>query len=203
MFSNFFSNFIRRFVDLLISAIGLFLISPFLCLIAIWIKFDSSGPALYRAQRVGRDGEIFGLFKFRTMYVGADKVGPGITTFGDQRITSSGRFLRRTKLDELPQLVNVLLGDMSLVGPRPEDPRYVELYTTAQRNVLKVRPGITSAASLKFRNEEEILSGANWEDDYRTKIMPTKLAIDLDYLAKRTLVTDGLLVVRTAFSMFR
>jgi len=134
--------------------------------------------------------------------VDADKQGPGITSAGDSRITKSGKFLRRTKLDELPQLFNVLLGDMSLVGPRPEDPRYVALYTQDQQVVLAAKPGITSAASLTYRNEEELLSQENWEEIYRNQIMPEKLAIDIDYLSNRTLFTDLKLIMQTIGSMF-
>jgi lipopolysaccharide/colanic/teichoic acid biosynthesis glycosyltransferase len=152
---------------------------------------------------VGKNGELFRPFKFRSMAVGADQQGPGITAAGDARVTRAGRFLRRTKLDELPQLINVLRGDMSLVRPRPEDPRYVALYTPEQRRVLAVRPGITSAASLAYRHEEQLLAGADWETVYREQVLPAKLAIDLDYLARRSLWSDLGLIVRTVGSMLR
>lgn len=197
------SEIARRLVDIIAAIVGLLVLSPFLLLILVAIKIDSAGPLFYRAQRIGKDGAVFKLFKFRTMVVNADKRGPGITTAGDNRITRVGRFLRRTKLDELPQLINVLRGDMSLVGPRPEDPRYVALYTPAQRRVLHVRPGITSAASLTYRHEEQLLGGADWETVYRTQVMPRKLAIDLDYLARRTLFSDLSLILRTVFAMLR
>jgi len=128
-------------------------------------------------------------------------MGPGITTSGDPRITRIGAWVRRHKVDELPQLVNVIAGDMSLVGPRPEDPRYVALYTPEQRQILQVRPGITSAASLAYRNEEQMLSGPNWQDTYIHEVMPAKLAIDLDYLARRNLLTDLTLILRTIGAM--
>ncbi|MFZ1551113.1 MAG: sugar transferase, partial [Anaerolineae bacterium] len=131
------------------------------------------------AVRVGQDGRPFRLYKFRSMIVGTDRQGPGITATGDPRITRVGRFLRRAKLDELPQLINVLLGDMSLVGPRPEDPRYVAFYTPEQRRVLSVHPGITSPASLAYRHEEQLLAGEDWETHYRTRVLPAKLALDL------------------------
>jgi len=137
------------------------------------------------------------------MVADADKRGPGITATGDSRVTPVGRFLRRTKIDELPQLINVLRGDMSLVGPRPEDPRYVARYTPEQRRVLAVRPGITSAASLTYRHEEQLLSGEDWETVYRTQVMPEKLAIDLAYLQRRTLWSDLVLVFRTVVAMMR
>lgn len=193
---------VRRLLDVIISAMGLVLLSPLFLIISVWIKLDSPGPAFYRAQRVGKDGKLFRLYKFRSMVADADRRGPGITATGDARITRAGRFLRRTKLDELPQLINVLKGDMSLVGPRPEDPRYVALYTPEQRRVLAVRPGITSAASLIYRHEEQLLAGEDWETVYRTKVLPDKLAIDLDYLAHRTLGSDLKLIFRTIAAMF-
>ncbi|MFZ1405869.1 MAG: sugar transferase [Anaerolineae bacterium] len=164
------------------AAVGLMLLSPLFCWIALWIKLTSPGPVFYRAVRVGQDGRPFRLYKFRSMIVGTDRQGPGITATGDPRITRVGRFLRRAKLDELPQLINVLLGDMSLVGPRPEDPRYVAFYTPEQRRVLSVRPGITSPASLAYRHEEQLLAGEDWETHYRTRVLPDKLALDLPSL---------------------
>lgn len=192
-----------RLLDLLSSTLGLILLFPFFLLIALLIKFTSSGPVFYRGLRVGKDGKLFHLFKFRTMVTDADRHGPGITTVGDPRITPIGAWLRRYKLDELPQLINVLNGDMSLVGPRPEDPRYVTQYTAEQKEVLKFRPGITSAASLTYRHEEEILSGADLETVYRIKILPSKISIDLAYLSKRTLISDLFLIVRTILSLFQ
>ncbi len=197
------SNWVRRLFDILVAGSGLLLLSPLFVLVALAIKFNSLGPVFYRAQRVGKDGDLFRLFKFRSMVFGADKNGPGITVSGDARITSVGRFLRRSKIDELPQLLNVLLGDMSLVGPRPEDPRYVAHYTPEQRQALRVRPGITSAASLAYRHEEQMLAGADWEVAYRTQVLPAKLAIDLDYLAHRTLLSDLRLILDTILAMFR
>ncbi len=145
----------------------------------------------------------FELYKFRTMIVDADKIGPGVTASGDTRVTPVGKFLRRTKLDELPQLLNVLKGEMSLVGPRPEDSRYVMLYTPAQRQILDFVPGITSAASLAYRNEEEMLTGDDWETVYQTKVMPAKIAIDLEYMATANILTDLNLIFQTIFSMAR
>lgn len=195
-------SFVRRIIDILIPFFSFFILwIPFL-LIALWIKMDSSGPMFYRATRVGQGGKLFGLYKFRSMVVEADKSGPGITTSGDSRITRSGRFLRRTKLDELPQLFNVLLGDMSLVGPRPEDPRYVDLYTPTQRRILESKPGITGAASLKYRNEEDELVGEDWEEIYLNQLMPDKVAIEQNYLLQRTLLTDVTLIYQTVRAMF-
>jgi len=193
----------RRALDVAASLAGLILLSPLFLLIAARIKLDSPGPVFYRAQRVGRGGVLFRLYKFRSMVAGADKRGPGITAAGDDRVTRVGRFLRRTKLDELPQLINVLTGDMSLVGPRPEDPRYVALYTPQQLKVLAVRPGITSAASLTYRHEEQLLAGPDWEKVYREQVLPAKLAVDLAYLEHRSLRQDVFLILRTIQAMAR
>ncbi len=186
-----------RILDLVLSALGLLLLAPILLAISLLIKLTSPGPALYRAVRIGRAGIPFKLYKFRTMAVGADRLGPGITVAGDRRVTPVGKWLRRAKLDELPQLFNVLKGDMALVGPRPEDPRYVARYTEEQRQVLRVRPGITSPASLRYRDEAALLTGDNWEEVYVTEIMPHKLAVELAYLARRTVWSDLGLVLQT------
>src|SRR6476469_2092904 len=175
----------ERAFEIVVAALGLLLLSPLLALIGLAVKMYDGGPVLYAATRVGKDGRLFKLYKIRTMSVNADKAGPGLTQAGDLRITPIGRKLRHAKLDELPQLLNVLRGDMSLVGPRPEDPRYVALYTPQQRRVLNVRPGITSAASLAYRDEEQLLEGADWETTYCNTVMPAKLALDLAYLRRR------------------
>lgn len=193
---------IRRLLDIAASVAGLAVLGPLFVLIGLLIKLDSPGPVFYRAQRVGKDGIPFRLYKFRSMVANAERQGPGVTASGDKRITSIGRLLRRTKIDELPQLINVLAGDMSLVGPRPEDPCYVALYTPEQRCVLVVRPGITSAASLTYRHEEQLLSGEDWETVYRLKVLPDKLAIDLAYLEHRTLGSDLKLILQTIASVF-
>ena len=190
-----------RTIDFLISSIAVAALAPVFFIIGLMVKLDSRGPIFYRARRVGKDGKLFAVYKFRSMVVDADRSGPGITAAGDTRITAMGRFLRKTKLDELPQLLNVVKGDMSLVGPRPEDPNYVELYSAAQREILAVRPGITSAASLRYRHEEELLAGPDWEQVYRSKVLPEKLAIDLAYEKDRTLLRDLKLVLRTVLSM--
>jgi lipopolysaccharide/colanic/teichoic acid biosynthesis glycosyltransferase len=192
-----------RFFDVVLAAIALVLLSPLLLIIAVLVKRQDGGPALYKARRVGKDGRLFTLLKFRTMVVDAARTGPGITAAGDPRITPFGAWLRRTKLDELPQLVNVLRGEMSLVGPRPEDPRYVALYTPEQRRVLTVRPGMTGPASLSHRNEEQMLTGTDWETEYRKRIMQEKLEIDLNYLANRRLWSDLQIIARTALSLVR
>lgn len=191
-----------RFLDALISGLALIVLAPLFLLIGLLIKLDSQGPVFHRAKRVGQGGDIFTLYKFRSMLPDSDRRGPGITVASDGRVTRAGRVLRRTKLDELPQLWNVFRGKMSLVGPRPEDPRYVALYTPEQRRVLAVKPGITSAATLTFRHEEQLLAGTDWEATYRNEVLPTKLAIDLDYLSERTLRSDIELVLRTIRALF-
>lgn len=190
---------LKRAFDILASALGLIVLSPLFLLIAILVRMISPGPAIYRATRVGRNGRLFTLYKFRSMVVNADKQGSAITTADDHRITRIGRVLRRGKLDELPQLYNVLRGDMSLVGPRPEDPHYVAFYTPEQRKVLSVRPGITSLASLTYRDEESILKGGEWERNYLHVVMPAKLAIDMEYAEKATLIHDVVLIFRTIY----
>ena len=194
---------IKRLFDFSSALIGLIVLSPLFLITSLIIKLSSAGPVFHRGERVGLNGRLFNLYKFRTMTANAATIGPGITAQDDPRVTWVGRFLRRTKIDELPQLINVLKGDMSLVGPRPEDPRYVARYTPKQREVLKFRPGITSAASLAYRREEQILDRLDWEKVYQNEVLPAKLAIDLDYFSKRTLVSDLLLIVRTILSLFR
>lgn len=189
---------IRRCADVIISSAALLMLSPLLAAIAVACRLQDGGPALYRANRIGRQGKPFQLLKFRSMRVGADRQGPGITTAGDSRVTPLGRWLRSTKLDELPQLINVLRGEMSLVGPRPEDPRYVAIYSAEQRRVLDYPPGLTGAASLEFSDEESQLQGDDWEQSYRSRILPAKLDLDLQYLQRRTLGSDALLIARTA-----
>jgi lipopolysaccharide/colanic/teichoic acid biosynthesis glycosyltransferase len=190
-----------RLLDVFASGAGLVLLSPVFLMIALLIRLTSPGPVIYQATRTGKDGLLFQLYKFRSMVAGADKTGPAITAAEDRRITAIGGFLRKTKLDELPQLANVLRGEMSLVGPRPEDPRYVAYYTPEQRQVLRVRPGITGAASLQYRAESALLTGSDWEKIYVERIMPEKLAIELTYLQQRNLLTDVRLIIVTVLSL--
>ena len=189
---------VKRLFDVLVSAVALLLASPLLAVLAVIVKLTSRGPVFHRSMRIGRDERPFPLLKFRSMVVNAAQQGPGITRAGDPRVTRIGRFLRKSKLDELPQLINVLRGDMSLVGPRPEDPRYVAGYTAEQRRVLSVRPGITSAASVAFRNEEELLTGADWETTYVETILPEKLRIELEALRRASFLQD-LRILRDTF----
>ena len=172
-----------RFLDLLFSFTGLFILSPFFLLIALVIKLSSGGLVLYKQSRVGLNGLDFNVFKFRTMIINSDKLG--LLTVGghDPRVTSVGYFLRKYKLDELPQLINVLIGDMSLVGPRPELKKYVDLYTLEQKKVLSIRPGITDWASINYRDENIILGeSSDPEKDYIEKVMPDKLNCNLIYI---------------------
>jgi lipopolysaccharide/colanic/teichoic acid biosynthesis glycosyltransferase len=194
-------SLLKQVFDTTMAVLGLLALAPVFVVVAVLIKLEDGGPVFYKAKRVGRRGKLFPLYKFRSMRVDADRMGPGITTSGDPRITRIGAWVRRTKVDELPQLLNVVAGDMSLVGPRPEDPRYVALYTPEQRQILQVRPGITSAASLAYRHEEQMLSGPNWQDTYINEVMPAKLAIDLEYLARRNVLTDLTLILRTIGAM--
>jgi lipopolysaccharide/colanic/teichoic acid biosynthesis glycosyltransferase len=191
----------KRALDLLISVLGLILLCPLLLALALWVKLDSRGPVLYRGRRVGQDGRPFLMYKFRTMVQGAERRGPAVTYRDDPRITTAGRFLRRTKLDELPQLLNVLKGEMSLVGPRPEDPSYVALYTPEQRQVLSVKPGITGPTQLEYRDEASMLQGESVDEEYVTRIMPEKLKLDLEYVRQRSLALDLRILWRTATTL--
>lgn len=192
----------KRLFDLLLSASGLALLAPVLLLVAVWIRLDSSGPALFRQERVGRAGRLFTIHKFRTMRV--DGAGLGLTVGRDVRITRAGECLRRYKIDELPQLWDVLRGAMSLVGPRPDLPQYVARYPAALRDVvLSARPGITDPASLAFRNEAELLAkAADPEREYVEHILPAKLQLSADYVRQASLWTDLRLIGRTALLLF-
>lgn len=194
----------KRLFDIVCAGLGLLILLPLLVVLALWIKWDSPGPVLFRQERVGRFGRPFHIHKFRSMRKDAPAVGPQITVGDDTRITRSGRLLRMAKLDELPQLWDVLRGTMSLVGPRPEVPRYVALYTPEQRElVLSVRPGITDPASLQFRNESEILAcAADPEREYVEVILPIKLQIAGDYVRRASLRTDIGLIFATLRRIF-
>jgi lipopolysaccharide/colanic/teichoic acid biosynthesis glycosyltransferase len=192
-----------RLLDVSLSLIGLILLSPVLALAALVVKCSSPGPIFHRARRVGKDGRLFDVYKFRTMVADAAVRGPGVTAAGDTRVTRAGRFLRRFKIDEMPQLFNVLKGNMSLVGPRPEDPRYVSSYSQDQLQVLRVKPGITSPATVLHRHEERMLTGPDWETRYRNEILPAKVQIELSYLSRRTLSRDLLILAQTAVALFR
>lgn len=188
----------KRFFDIVASGLGLIVLSPVFLVLAIWIKADSKGPVFYRQVRVGKGNKDFLLYKFRSMRPDSDK-GSLITIGGrDPRITRSGYFIRKFKLDEFPQLINVFKGDMSLVGPRPEVRRYVDLYSPEQLKILEVRPGITSLASIRYRNENEILGAANDPDRaYIEQVMPDKLKIDMEYIGHDNLINDIKIIFKT------
>lgn len=192
----------KRVFDLLCAILGLIMLSPVILMIALWIMLDSPGPIFFKQIRVGRFGKEFYMYKFRTMVVNAEALGSQLTVANDRRITRSGQFLRKSKLDELPQLYNVLKGDMSLVGPRPEVPKYVALYTAAQRQVLTVQPGITDLASIEFRNESELLAGKeNFEELYIQEIMPRKLELNQQYIAQMGVFSDLRIIAQTLMKL--
>ncbi|MDA8430356.1 MAG: sugar transferase [Geobacteraceae bacterium] len=196
---------VKRIFDLFFAITGTVLMLPIFVCIALWIKFDSAGPVFFRQERVGRSGQIFRIFKFRTMCLDAENKGRLITVGADPRITRSGIFLRKTKLDELPQLLNVITGEMSLVGPRPEVPRYVALYPAHVRDlVLSVPPGITDNASIEYKDENVILGQASDPDRaYIEEVMPVKLKYYLRYVAERSLWLDFILIIRTVKAIIR
>ena len=188
----------KRIFDIVASGLGLVVLSPLFLILAIWIKLDSKGPVFYRQVRVGRNNKDFRIFKFRSMRVGADK-GSLVTIGGhDPRVTRSGYFIRKFKFDELPQLINVFVGDMSLVGPRPEVRHYVDYWTLEQMHVLDVRPGITDPASIKFRNENELMEQAEDPEKYYIEvIMQEKIKLYLEYVEKHSFFYDLGLIFKT------
>jgi lipopolysaccharide/colanic/teichoic acid biosynthesis glycosyltransferase len=194
----------KRLLDLVVAGSALVVLSPVLAVIALLIKRHDGGPALYAGRRVGKHGRQFGMYKFRTMVMNADKIGGSSTPDDDPRITPVGKFLRRHKLDELPQLINVVKGEMSLVGPRPQVQWAVDLYTPDQRLVLTVPPGITDYASVRFPNEGEILKGSTDPDrDYMEKIHPEKMRLSIEYVRHRSLGTDIRVLAQTAAAILR
>ena len=199
---GFYATYGKRALDILAATAGLIVLSPVFGLVACCIKLTSRGPVLFRQVRIGKDGRPFRILKFRSMM--QSSIGDlKITVAGDSRVTRVGKFLRRYKVDELPQLWNVIRGQMSLVGPRPEVPVYIEEYTREQRMVLSVRPGITDSASLAYRHEEEILANqGSPEQFYRTQILPDKLARNKAYLEKITLRNDIRIILKTISSSF-
>lgn len=182
---------VKRTFDLGFAIIALLLLSPLFFLGSLLAKLQSKGPVFYKAKRVGKDETLFEMYKFRTMVANADTLGGSLTTYRDTRITPVGRFLRWTKLDELPNLINVIKGEMSLIGPRPEAPNYVKYYTEIQKQVLQVKPGMTGPSQLANRDEEEKLKGQqDAEHYYITELMPKKLALDLHYVATQSIASD-------------
>jgi len=192
----------KRVFDLLLSSAGIVILSPVLLIVALMVKVEDGGPALFRQVRIGRGGRPFSMWKFRTMVVDAEKVGGQLTVGNDSRITRTGALLRKTKVDELPQLINVLVGDMSFVGPRPEVKRYVDLYSERQRRVLDLVPGITDPASVAFRNESALLALApDPEEFYIKQIMPRKIDMNLEYSERATLSSDLGIILRTLLAV--
>jgi lipopolysaccharide/colanic/teichoic acid biosynthesis glycosyltransferase len=189
---------VKRMFDILFSSIGLLVFSPLFIVVALFVKLDSRGPVFFQHTRIGRHFRPFRVYKFRTMREGAERHGSAVTVGWDERITKFGRLLRKTKIDELPQLLNVLKGDMSLVGPRPEVKEYVDLYEREYRRLLTVRPGITDPASLRYSEEESVLARSpNWEQVYREKILPDKIRLSLQYVENHSLMTDLSLILKT------
>jgi lipopolysaccharide/colanic/teichoic acid biosynthesis glycosyltransferase len=192
---------VKRAFDLAFAVGLIALTSPIWILAGAAVAFTSGFPILYRAKRMGRDGAVFEMFKFRSMGQGAERAGPGITGAGDDRVTPVGRILRRWKLDELPQLINVVTGQMSMVGPRPEDPRYKDCYSPRQLAVLSVKPGITGPTQIRFRHEEGLLHGPDIDRRYREWLLPMKLDLDLAYVERRSMGADIALIVATIRSL--
>lgn len=194
----------KRLFDIIASGLGLIILSPLFLVVAVWVKLDSPGPVFYKQIRVGRNNKDFFLYKFRSMRVGSDK--KGLITVGghDPRVTRSGYYIRKYKLDEFPQLINVFKGEMSLVGPRPEVRKYVDLYTPEQMHVLDVRPGITDLASIRYRNENELLEHASDpEQYYRDVVMQDKLRINLEYVRNHSFLGDIRLIFNTFIAIVK
>ena len=189
---------LKRVFDIALAIPASMIAAPIVAVSALLVRLDSNGPVFYRGWRTGLGGRPFRIYKLRTMEADADTAGPEITRANDQRVTRIGRMLRRTKIDELPQLFNVHAGHMSLVGPRPEHPNYVRLYTPEQRRVLEVKPGMTSLASILYADEQDLLVGENAEKTYVDVVMPEKLEIDRRYVEGQSLRTDFVILVRTA-----
>ena len=193
----------KRVCDAVISFLGLVVLSPLLLIVGILIQLDSPGPVFFRQQRMGRGFLPFSIYKFRTMVVDAPQKGPAITAGADPRITRVGRWLRKSKVDEIPQLLNVLKGDMSFVGPRPEIPLYVEMFRKDYEEILKIRPGITDLASLEYRDESALLAGyEDPEEAYRQVILPDKIRLAKGYLKQSSLLFDLQLILKTLVRLF-
>ncbi len=191
----------KRLFDFMAASLGLLALSPLMAVVALAIKLDSPGPVLFKQKRVGRNFRSFRIYKFRTMTAGA--AGSALTVGADPRITRLGRLLRKSKIDELPQLVNILLGDMAFVGPRPEVPSYVELFRRDYEEILKARPGLTDPASLKYRDESAILArAANPEEEYVARLLPDKIRLSKDYIRRSSFSYDLTLIFETLRQLF-
>lgn len=195
---------IKRLFDIVVSAVMLILVSPVLLILAVWIKVDSQGPVFFRQERITQYGRVFRIFKFRTMVNNADKIGSQVTVGNDSRITKVGAKIRKLRLDELPQLINVLLGDMSFVGTRPEVKKYVDAYTDEMYATLLLPAGITSEASIRYKDEDELLAGATDVDKvYIEQVLPGKMKYNLDAVKKFSFVGDIVTMFRTVIAVLR
>lgn len=195
---------VKRLFDIIFALVGLIILSPVFLIIALAIKMESKGPVFYRGLRVGRSGRPFRIFKFRSMVQDADRLGVSSTSSADMRVTKCGRFIRKLKLDEFSQLINVLAGDMSIVGPRPEVQKFVDMYTDEEKIILRLRPGITDWASIRFHNEGEIIEASGIEDAdeaYVRLIRPEKLRLQLKYVHEHSLLTDIKIIVCTVLTI--
>jgi lipopolysaccharide/colanic/teichoic acid biosynthesis glycosyltransferase len=194
---------IKRGFDVILSFIGLVCLLPVFLVIGLIVKISTGGPVLFKQIRIGKDGKEFTIFKFRTMIADAENKGLQLTIGKDRRITKIGSILRKTKFDEFPQLINVLIGDMSFVGPRPEVPKYVAMYNNDQRNILKVKPGITDLASIMYRNEGALLAkSAEPEKVYIEEIIPAKISLNHQYLRNISVINDLKIIIKTVLSLF-
>src|SRR5208337_520786 len=194
----------KRLFDIFFSLTGLIALSPLFLAVSLLIKFDNPGPVFFRQERVGKNFRPFLIYKFRTMTADARERGPLITVSGDARITRTGKILRKYKIDELPQLINVFKGEMSLVGPRPEVKKYVEMFRSDYGKLLAVPPGITDPASINYSAEEDVLSQAreNWEDEYIKKVLPEKIRLSLQYAGNHNLLVDAGVILETILKVF-
>lgn len=203
-----FSLILKRVFDMVVSIILLILLSPILLIFSVWIKLDSKGPIFFRQERITLNGKKFKIFKFRTMVVDADKKGSLVTLANDDRITKVGHLIRKIRLDELPQLINVLLGDMTFVGTRPEVEKYVNSYTDEMRATLLMRAGITSIASLEFKDEDQIIqkyqnTGLSIDEIYIQKVLPEKMKYNLEYIEKFSFIYDIKIMLLTVIKVFK
>ncbi len=197
-------RYIKRFIDIILSLTGLIIFAPFFLVIAVLIKKEDGGSVFFRQVRVGQNGRPFKIYKFRTMVENAERLGAKVTKEDDPRITEIGKFLRKYKIDELPQLINVLKGEMSLVGPRPEVPKYVELFKEDYKEILKVKPGITDYASLEYKDENKLLKGAeNPEEIYIKEILPVKIKYYKRYIKDISFITDIKLIIKTIMGIVK
>lgn len=192
---------IKRFLDIIFSVIGLLILWPLFLIIALLIKFDSTGSVFYRGIRTGKLGKPFKIYKFRTMLENAEKTGGPSTALNDPRLTMTGRFLRKYKLDELPQLINILKGEMSFVGPRPQVEKYTKLYNQAEQVILSVRPGLTDYASIKFINLDNVLGNENVDEKYLREIEPEKNRLRIKYVREQLLWTDFKIIIKTIWNI--